>query len=216
MYNILLPAIVLLIAVFYQSNARVLSASSPLIDKSPDTLAERDWSSDPESIFIAKDGEGCLNPVSSSKSKRENTNNLYDFSQFLDTTSPGADNNPGFNSLSPPLFDQTDIGANSNSDGNYISSLLSDKTNPGDNSNSNVNHVSPLANDATTPEGKTVTTPGSIDSGFLDLESAGTPPIGGDSLEGSSVAFSNSIPGSPSKFSSDVQQDTADIAEYVP
>lgn len=188
MYNILLPAIVLLIAVFYQSNALVLSASSPLIDNSPDALAERGWSSDPEQILIAKDGGGCLNPVSSSKSKRENTNNLYDFSQFFDKTNPGADSNPDSNPLSPPLFDQTDIGANSNSDGNYISSPLSDKTNPGDNSNSDVNH----------------------------LESAWTSPIGGDSLEGSSVAFSNSIPGSPSKLSSDVQRDTADIAEYVP
>ena len=188
MYNVLLPAIVLLSAVFYQSNARVLSASSPLIDKSLDTLAGRGWSSDPESIFIAKDGEGCLNPASSSKSKRENTNNLYDFSQFIDKTNPGADSNPDFNPLSPPLFDQTDIGASSNPDGDHLSALLSDKTNPGDNSNSDVNQ----------------------------LESAWTSPIGGDSLEGSSVAFSNSIPGSPSKISSDVQHDTADIAEYVP
>lgn len=185
MYNILLPAIVLLIAVFYQSNARVLSAFSPLIDKSPDTLAERGWSSDPESIFIAKDGEGCLNPASSSKSKRENKNNLYDFSQFFDKANPGADSNSDFNPLSPPLLDHTYMGASGNSDGNYISSLVSDKTNPGDDSNSDVNHH----------------------------ESAWTSSIGGDSLEGSSVAFSNSILVSPSKLPSGVQRDTADIAQ---
>lgn len=187
MYNIFLPGVVLLIAALYQSNARVLSTSSPSINKSPDRLAERDWSRDPESIFIAKDGEGCLNPVSSSKSKRENTNSLYDFSQFFDKT---------------------------NSDGNYISSLLFDQTNPGDNSYSNVNHDSPpIANDATFPERNSVTTDGGIDLGFLDFDSAGTSPIDGHNLEGSSVAFSSSIPGSPSSVPTDVQRDTTDISQ---
>lgn len=196
MYNILLPAFVLLIAAFCQSNARVLSAPSPLINRSPDTLAESDWSSDPESIFIAKDSEGCLNPVSSSKSKRENTNSLYDFSQFFDKTDPGAGSNSELNPLSPSLFDKTNIGANSNSDVNYVSPSL--------------------ANDATTQEGNTATTDGSIDSAFLNFGSDGTSPVGGHSFDGSSVASSSSNPGSPSNVGSDVQPDTADIAEYVP
>lgn len=195
MYNIFLPAFVLLIAAFYQSNARVLSASSPSIKKVHDTLAERDWSSDPESIFIAKDGEGCLNPVRSSKSKRENTNSVYDFSQYFDESNPGADSNSGFNNISPLLFDKTTTGAESNSD---------------------LNHSSPpLTNDATTPEGDTVTTLGKVDSGFLGLESTGNSPLGGHSLEGSAAAFSNNIPGSTSNVPSDVQRDRADIAEYV-
>lgn len=64
MHNILLSAVVLLIAAFCQSNAWVLPTSSPSVNKSPDKLAGRDWSRDSQSIFIAKDGEGCLNPVS--------------------------------------------------------------------------------------------------------------------------------------------------------
>lgn len=175
MYNkILLPAVVL-IAAFYESNARVLSASSPLINKSPDISAERGWSSDSETFFISKDGEGCLNPVSSSKSKRENANTFYDFSQFFDKTNPGADSNSGIDHLSA-LF----------------------------------------ANDATTPEGNTITTHGSIESGFMDRESAKTSSMGGDSLEGSSIAFSNNIPGGPFNAPFDVHRDIADIAEYVP
>lgn len=195
MYNIFLPALVLLIAAFYQSNARVLSASSPSIKKVPDTLAERDWSSDPESIFIAKDGEGCLNPVRSSKSKRENTNSIYDFSQFFDESNPGAGSNSGFNNISPLLFDTTTTEAESNFENNHPSP--------------------PLANDATTPEGDTVNTLGNDDSGFLGLESAGNSPLGGHSLEGSAAAFSNNSPGSTSNVPSDVQRDTADITEYV-
>lgn len=216
MCNIYLPALVLLIAAFYLSNARVLPASSPSIKKVPDTFAERDWSSDPESIFIAKDGEGCLNPVRSSKSKRENTNSVYDFSHFFDESNPGADSNYGFNNISPLLFDKTTTGAKSNSEKNNLYPLLFHKANSGANSNSDLNHSSPpLANDATTPEGNTVITLGNVDSGFLGLESTGNSPLGGHSLEGFAAAFSNNIPGSTSNVPSDVQRDTADIAEYV-
>lgn len=191
MYNTFLPALVLLIAAFYQSNARVLSASSPSIKRLFDTSAERDWSSDPESIFIAKDGEGCLNPVPSSKSKRENINTLFDFSQFFDKSNPGANSNSDFNLL----FDTTNSGATSNSD--------LDQSSP------------PLANDATTPEGNIGTTLGSVSSGFLGPGSARESPLSGQSLEGSSAAFFNRIPSSNSNAVSDVQRDTADIAEFV-
>lgn len=124
MYNIFLPAVVLLIAAFYgQSNARVLSAYSPSIQKVPDGLAERDWSSDPESIFIAKDGGGCLIPVpASSKSKRENTNSVYDFSEFIHELNPGTNSNSAFNNISPLLFDQTTTGTISNSESNHFQS----------------------------------------------------------------------------------------------
>ena len=196
MYNIFLPALMLLIAAFYQSNARVLSTSSPTTKKSPDTLAERDWISDAESIFIAKDGEGCLNPVQSSKSKREDANSLYYFNQFFDKSNPGADSNSDSNHFSPLLFDKTNTGATGNSDLNNPSPLL--------------------ANDVSTLEGNTVTTLASVDSGFLGLESARNSPLSGYSLEGSSAAFFNSIPGSTSNDPSSVQRDTADIAGYVP
>lgn len=215
MYNIFLPALVLLIAAFYQSNARVLSAPSPSIKKVPDTLAERDWSSDSESIFIAKDGQGCLNPVPSSKSKRENTNSVYNFDEFPAESSPGTESNSAFNNISPLLFDKTITGAKSNSENNLYP-VLFDKANSGAKSNSDLNHSSPpLANDATTPEGNTVTTLGNVDSGLLGLESAGSSPLGGHSLERSAAAVSNNIPGSTSNVPSDVQRATADIAEYV-
>lgn len=206
----------LLIAVFYQSNARVLSAPSPSIKKVPDTLAERDWGSDPESIFIAKDAEGCLNPVPSSKSKRKNTNSVYNFNEFFDQSSPGTDRNSALNNISPLLFDKTTTGAKSNSENNHLYPVLFDKANSGANSDSDLNHSSPpLTNDATTPEGNTVITLGNVDSGFLGLESAGNSPLGGQSLEGSAAAVSNNIPGSTSNVPSDFQRTTGDIAEYV-
>lgn len=126
MYKIFLPPVGLLVATFYQSNARVLSAYSTSINKVSDGLAARDWSSDPESIFIAKHGEGCLIPVPSSKSKRENTNSVYDFSEFIDGLNPGTDSNSAFNNISPLLFDRTTAGAKSNSESNHLNPLLFD------------------------------------------------------------------------------------------
>lgn len=216
MYNIFLPVLVLLIAAFYQSNARVLPAPSPSIKKVPDTLAERDWSSDSESIFIAKDGERCLVPVPSSKSKRENTNSVYNFNEFFDQSSPGTDGNSALNNISPLRFDKTATGAKSNSENNHLHPLLFDKANSGANSNFDLNRSSPpLANDAKTPEDNTVNTLGNVDSGFFGLESAGNSPLGGDSLEGSAAAVSNNIPGSTSNVPSDFQRATGNIAEYV-
>lgn len=213
--NIFLPAVMLLIAAFYQANARVLSTYSPSIKKVSDGLAERDWSSDPVSIFIAKDGGGCLIPVpASSKSKRENTKSVYDFSEFIDELSPGIDSNSALSNISPLLFDKTTTGGKSNSEINHLNSLLFDKMNSGANSNADLNRSAPRANDATTLEGNTVTTTfGNVDSGFLGLESAGNSPLGGHSLDGSAATFSNSIPGSTSSVPSDVRPDTADIAE---
>ena len=130
MYNNILYAIVFA-ALFSWTDARVLSASSNLKNRSPYGVANRDQIIGPRSITVARDGEGCLIP-SSLSSKRDNLNLLSGLNNGFENTNSWADNiNNAIPVVSDVTNDATSPGANMiPAQGNVDYSFLYDTAGP--------------------------------------------------------------------------------------